>query len=63
MTDTRLWAISACMHTQDMHYIRGSGNRTVMPTALEELSDCVTVTHSDEVIEIDSPCCAGRSKV
>lgn len=65
MTGTRLWIISACMvHLQDMHFIKGSSrNRTVMPTALEELSDCVTVAHSHEIIEMDSPCCIERSKV
>lgn len=65
MTGTRLWIISACMvHAQDMPFIKGSSrNRTVMPTALEELSDCVMVAHSHEVIEMDRPCCIERSKV
>lgn len=48
--------ISACIvHTQDLHFIRGSSrNRTAMPTALEELCDCGAAVHSNGIIEIDS---------
>lgn len=44
------WLISACsVHKQDLPSIRGNGrNRTALPTALEELSDCVTAAHSPE---------------